>query len=158
GSRHTTYPFFSRAIGLKSFDDTSVPVPIDGGLKLTGKLAGTDFGALAVQTRAAAGDPRSDFTVARVKEDVGRSSYVGGLFTHADRAGLPSSSTYGADAGVRLFPELTCSGFWVKTSTPGLSGHDAAWDADVAYQSEWVQAEIERGIVGSNYAPALGYV
>jgi hypothetical protein len=44
-----------------------VSIPIDAGIKAAGRWAATDFGALAVQTREGAGDPRTDSFVGRVK-------------------------------------------------------------------------------------------
>jgi len=162
GTRYTTYPFFSRTIGLRSQDDTSVPVPIDAGLKLTGRLGKTDFGALALQTRAAEGDPRSDFYVVRAKQDLGHASYVGALFTRLDRArddpGHPSSGTYGADTGLRFTPELFFAAYWVKTDTPGLRGHDSAWNLDLQWESDFVKGELQRSRIGSNFSPQMGFV
>ncbi|HSS44502.1 MAG TPA: DUF5916 domain-containing protein, partial [Thermoanaerobaculia bacterium] len=87
GTQSTTLPFFSRTIGLKTNvnTDVSVPIPIDAGLKLSGKLGMTDFGVLGVQTRAGSDEPRTDFLAGRFKEDLGHASYVGGLFTDIER-------------------------------------------------------------------------
>ncbi|HYR46697.1 MAG TPA: DUF5916 domain-containing protein, partial [Thermoanaerobaculia bacterium] len=124
GSDHTTFPFFSRTIGLKT-NKEAIPIPIDAGFKLTGRLGRADFAALAVQTRAASGEPRTDYFVARGKLDLGHASYIGALATDIERAGPdPSrkdSRTYGADALVNLTPELNANGFYVRTDNPGVS-------------------------------------
>jgi len=163
GSSTTTLPFFSRRIGLTNVDSASpTPIPIDAGLKLTGRLGPTDFGALAVHTREASGEPRSDFFASRVKQDLGHASYVGALFTDIVRStNDPSrgySRTYGADAGVSLTPEWSASGFYARTSNPGLSGETSAWDLNLAYAGAYANGRIERGNIGSSFDPQMGFV
>jgi hypothetical protein len=43
GSSSSTLPFFSRRIGLKT-NNEAIPIPIDAGLKLTGRVGLADFG------------------------------------------------------------------------------------------------------------------
>jgi hypothetical protein len=161
GSAATTLPFFSRTIGLNGADPP-VAIPIDAGLKATGRWGATDFGALAVQTRAASGDPRTDFFVGRVKQDLGHASYVGALFTDRERANsaasLPWSRTYGADAGLSLTPEWNASGFFVQTRNPGVSGETSAWNAQVDYRGSFANGELRRTDIGSRYLPQMGFV
>src|SRR5437016_6682465 len=69
GSSSTTLPFFSRRIGLTNVDSASPTlIPIDAGLKLTGRPGPTDFGALAVQTRAASGEPGTEVVASRIQQ------------------------------------------------------------------------------------------
>lgn len=161
GSEHTTFPFFSRTIGLKT-NKEAIPIPIDAGLKVTGRLGRADFGALAVQTRAASGEPRTDFFVARGKLDLGHASYVGALATDIERAGSdPSrkdSRTWGADAAFNVTPELNLNGFYVRSENPGVSGETSAWKAEANYRSEYVNATLHRANMGSAYDPQMGFV
>ncbi len=164
GTQHTTLPFFSRTIGLKTDVNTGVsePIPINAGVKLTGRLGPTDLGALAVQTRAAGGEPRTDFFVGRLKEDLGHASYVGALFTDIERNTddplRKYSRTFGVDTGIALTPEWSATGFYVRTSNPGVSGETSAWKADLAYQGEYARGEISRTDIGSSYDPQMGFV
>jgi hypothetical protein len=161
GSPNSTLPFFSRRIGLSSDEENPIPIPIDAGLKLTGRLGGADFGALAVQTRAAAGEPRTDFFVGRLKQDLGHASYVGALFTDIERASGSSlaahSRTYGGDASISLTSEWNVSGYYAKTDNPGLTSHTDAWDATLAYNGEHANGRVERGNIGSAYDPQMGF-
>src|SRR5438876_2045907 len=65
--------FFTRRIGLT---DNGSPVPIDYGVKLTGKIGPYNVGFLQVQTRklgetsTALGIPRQQFSVLRAKRDI----------------------------------------------------------------------------------------
>ena len=162
GSSNTTLPFFSRRIGLSNDEENPVPIPIDAGLKLTGRLGRADFGALAIQTREAAGEPRTDFFVGRVKQDLGEASYVGALFTDIERPSasrlIASSRTYGADTSVSLTPEWNVTSYYAKTDNPRLTGHTDAWDATLTYNGEYANGRIERGNIGSAYDPQMGFV
>ena len=157
GDKDTTIPFFSRRIGLSG----AGPIPIDAGLKITGRAGGTEFGALAVQTRSDGGEPRADFFVGRLKQDVGHSTYVGAMFTDVERAAdssLPRRSrTYGLDTGVTISSELKLNAYWVGTSTPGLSGRTSAWSADLFYTGATFHGELQRASFGSAYDPEMGF-
>jgi hypothetical protein len=74
-------PFFSRRIGLLAGEE----VPIDAGLKLTGKIGRTDIGVLDVRTRDSAIAPGKNFFVGRVKQNMLQQSYVGAMFTDGER-------------------------------------------------------------------------
>src|SRR5207249_8991182 len=90
-------PFFSRRIGLLEGEE----VPMLAGTKLTGKVRGYDVGLLAAHTRATDLVEAKNFLVARVKRNILKQSYVGGIFTSGDPAGSAFSRTSGAD--FRLF-------------------------------------------------------
>jgi hypothetical protein len=164
GTQTGTLPFFSRRIGLKTDvkTDVSVPIPIDAGFKLTGRLGATDFGALAVQTRAASGEPRTDFFVGRLKEDLGHASYVGALLTDIERStddpGRRHSRSYGFDTGINLTPEWSVGGFYSKTDNPGVSGETSAWNGTLAYHGEYADGRVERTNIGSKFDPQMGFV
>src|SRR5688572_17122260 len=76
------FPFFSRQIGLLNGEE----VPIDFGLKLTGKAGRTDVGVLDVRTRDSQGVPEKNFFVGRVKQNFLKQSYVGAIFTEGHPA------------------------------------------------------------------------
>jgi uncharacterized protein DUF5916 len=162
GNPETTLPFFSRRIGLADVNSAfPQPIPIDAGLKITGRLGRTDFGTLAVQTRAAGGEPRTDFFAGRGKFDLGHASYVGALFTDLERppGSAPAySRTFGADALVNLTPEWTANGFYVRTSNPGASGETSAWQGEVRYHGAYANASVLRSDIGSAYDPEAGFV
>ncbi|HNG89553.1 MAG TPA: DUF5916 domain-containing protein, partial [Saprospiraceae bacterium] len=71
-------PFFSRTIGL---DRQGVPVPILGGLRLTGNLnADTRIGALTMQTRKQGDTPARNYTALALNRRVFGRSTVAGYF------------------------------------------------------------------------------
>ncbi len=95
-------PFFSRRVGL---DARGNPLTILGGARLLAKLGSTTLGAMSLQTEGAGGDPSTNFTVLRWKQDVLRESTVGVVSVTRIQPGRVNA-TYGADlryATSRLF-------------------------------------------------------
>jgi len=62
--RRDLVPFFSRRIGLSA---SGQPIPVIGGLRLTGRPAGYGLGVLTMQTDDADGQPGTNYTRARGK-------------------------------------------------------------------------------------------
>ena len=114
-------PFFSRRIGLLEGEE----VPILAGTRLTGKVRDYDVGLLAVRTRETGQAEAKDFHVARVKRNILKQSYIGGIFTNGDPAGPGLSRTFGGD--FRLFSSrflgkeqnFGVDGFLLKTRSEG---------------------------------------
>ncbi len=97
-------PFFSRRIGLFQGET----VPIDGGLRLTGKVGREDLGVLSVRTGGVAelGLDPAWYNVARLRHDLGGRSYVGGIITDARIDGR-SSTTFGVDSTWYITQDLS---------------------------------------------------
>ncbi len=87
-------PFFSRRIGI--YDGETVP--IDGGLRLTGKVGKSDIGVLSMRTGGVEefGLESAWYNVARLRQDLGGRSYVGGIITDKSESGH-RSTTIGID-------------------------------------------------------------
>ena len=118
--------FFSRNIGIS--DDGEVPIL--AGARLTGRVGGQTIGLLNVVTEEAFGVPRENFSVARIKRDIGESNYVGAMVV--DRR---SSQGWNTTAGID--GQFVIGEAWV-------------WDAYVA------QSLTDRGDV-YGYSYNLGY-
>ena len=153
-------PFFSRQIGLLSGKE----VPIDFGLKLTGKIGRTDIGVLDVRTRDLPIVPEKNFFVGRVKQNLLQQSYVGAIYTEG-HPGLPiSSSTYGAD--VRLATSrflggsrnLAFNAYGLRSANEGNSDRDLSYGVSAEYPNDKIQMEFEWRAVQENFRPALGFV
>ena len=120
------YPFFSRQIGLLGGEE----VPIDAGVKLTGTVGRTDIGVLDVRTRDLSIVDEKNFFVGRVKRNLFRQSYIGGIFTDGNPALGQSGQTYGAD--VRLATSrflgrsrnLVVNGYAARSVNEGTSDKD----------------------------------
>lgn len=88
-------PYFSRRVGLES----GKPFPINYGGRLIGRIKNTDVGILHVNTAAIDEVPGENFTVARVIQNLGVESTIGGIYTRRDTQGdsVGLRETYGVD-------------------------------------------------------------
>ena len=153
-------PFFSRQIGLLSGQE----VPIDAGVKLTGKVGRTDVGVLDVRTRDSPIAPAKNFFVGRVKRNFLQQSYIGMMFTNGD-PGLPSSSsTFGADAVLATSHllggsrNLIFNAYGLKSTNEGKSDGDRSCGISAEYPNDKIEMEFRWREVQQNFKPALGFV
>ena len=152
-------PFFSRRIGLLSGEE----VPIDAGLKLTGKIGRTDIGVLDVRTRDSLAAPGKNFFVGRVKQNLLQQSYVGAIFTDGNPAASASSRTYGADLHLgtsRVFGRqqtLVFDAFGVRSQNEGVSNRDGSYGLSAEYPNDLVRFEFFWREIQENFEPALGF-
>jgi hypothetical protein len=100
-------PFFSRRIGL--YEGTTVP--IDAGVRLTGKAGRQDVGLLSIGTAGIDGLDLASawYNVARIRRDLGGRSYVGGILTDSRRGGF-RSTTAGLDGSWFITRDLSLFG------------------------------------------------
>ena len=154
-------PFFSRRIGLSS---SGIPVDLNYGGKLSGRVGRWTVGALAVRQDEFDGLDASNAFVGRVSTDVLSESNVGIIVTDGDPNSELDNSVAGIDfrflntrlpGGKRIEGEA-----WLQQSdTPGLEGDDASWGFGVRMpnNSGWRGgASLKR--IEENFNPALGYV
>jgi hypothetical protein len=119
-------PFFSRRIGLLDGEE----VPIDAGVKLTGKIGRTDVGVLNVRTRDSSAGPGRNFFVGRVKQNLLQQSYVGAIYADGNPSDSAYSRTFGADVHLgtsRVLGRqqtLVFDAFGVRSRNEGVSGRD----------------------------------
>ena len=152
-------PFFSRRIGLLSGEE----VPIDAGLKLTGKIGRTDIGVLYVRTRDAAVAPGKNFFVGRVKQNLLQQSYVGAIYTDGNPAAPESSRTYGADLHLgtsSIFGReqtLWFDAFGVRSKNEAIPNRDMAYGFSAEYPNDLVRGELFWREIQENFSPALGF-
>jgi hypothetical protein len=171
-------PFYSRRIGLGA---SRQPVDLLGGLKLSGRIGDTDFGALYVRQDEATVDcdpvddptcdsanpvkviDASDLIVARVSHGLLSESSIGAIATSGDPNSNDSSSLVGVDfnyRNTRLANNRTLEGWiWVqKSDNDGLDGDDVAWSVALGLPARegWeLGGQIHEA--QANYAPRLGF-
>ena len=166
------FPFFSRRIGLLGGQE----VPIDYGVKLTGKAGRTEIGVLNVRTRDAPGVDNNNLFVGRVRQNFFEQSYVGAIFTGGDPARLSSSGTIddpvrsSSNSTVGVDMRLATSDFlgteqnmvfnaWgLKTNREGVSDKNASYGFAVHYPNDKFQAQIMWREIQENFDPVLGFV
>ena len=148
-------PFFSRRIGLSS---RGQPVPIWGGVRLTGRVGEYSVGALNMQTRESGFEPANNFTVIRLKRNILAYSEVGALFLNrqSDEPGN-FNRTFGVDANFRFWENLRINSFLLATRTPGLDREDRAGRIWVKWKTNFWEASTGYLDIGKNVNPEVGF-
>lgn len=160
GTGADVYPFFSRQIGLLAGEE----VPLDVGVKLTGKVGQTDIGLLDVRTRDQSRVPGRNLIVGRVRRNILEQSYIGAIFTEGNPASGPASRTVGAD--VRLATSrflggrrnFIVTGYAARSITETRPGNDWSWGGSVTYPNDFFNPQIAVREIQENFTPALGFV
>src|SRR5206468_4582778 len=119
---------------------------------------------LAARTRATDIGGAKDFYAARVKRNIMKQSYVGGIFTGGDPAGPASSRTLGGD--FMLFSSnflgkhhnFGVDGFLLETSNEGVKGNNDSFGFGVRYPNDLWNVNLDWKQIEENFRPALGFV
>ena len=148
--------FFSRRIGISG----GQPVPIKGGGRLSGRMAGLNVGLLHIRTGGVeATDPENSYSVARVAREFPRRARLGGLFVNRDsNFDGDYNRTYAVDGRVGIGDQLTLTSFLARTETPELEGADQAWDVTAAWSSRSFRGNVTVREIGENFNPEVGFV
>jgi hypothetical protein len=147
--------FFSRRIGIS---DSGEQLPIDGGLRLSGKVGSTtNVGLLYMASDAVDGiAPGNDFTVARINQELFVDRKGDGSFlTPKD---LDNNRTYSIDGRWGIGDDLMLSGWFARTETPGLTGDDDAFALKASYSSPTWDFNAEHTEVGGDFNPEVGFL
>ena len=167
-------PFFSRRIGLVGQEDEQVPVPINAGGKINGRIGDTSIGALVVGTREAdklvVGSEGQKIDVAqatmgafRIRHDVLEESAFGMLFTFGDQLGREGSVTGGMDLTLQtssfLDDKNLVFGAWgLFNDRKGLGGDKLAYGFQAAYPNDLLDVSLSSIHIGDGFDPSLGFV
>lgn len=164
GSRQEVELFFSRRIGI---GPGGAPLPIEGGLRLSGKIGeGTNVGLLQMRSEAVAGiAPQNDYSVARVNQELASRSSIGAIFVQRDGDGSINGDektdinrTYGVDGRWGIGEHALLRGYLARSQTPGLSGDDHAGSLIASYNSERWTNSFGYTEVGENFNPEVGFL
>ncbi|MEM1180985.1 MAG: DUF5916 domain-containing protein [Acidobacteriota bacterium] len=151
--------FFSRRIGLGA---GGANIPIDGGLRLTGKAGRTNVGLLYMSTDDLDGldGAGNDFAVIRVSQDLGDRSSVGFIATGREGRGGDDDygRTYGVDGRWGITQELEVLGFAARTDTPGMHDDDRAFRIGGRWDSELITGRLNYTEVGEGFNPEIGFL
>jgi len=156
--------FFSRRVGLGQGGE---PIPIDGGLRLSGKIGGTtNIGLLYMQVPGAAGlAPGNTFAVARINQELPNRSAIGAIVVSRNGDGTNDvvqeddhNETYAIDGRWGIGDYLDLQAWAAKTDTPGLDGRDQAFALKANYNSaKWI-SRLDYTEVGENFNPEVGFL
>ncbi len=156
--------FFSRRIGIS---DDGVQLPIDGGVRLSGKVGGsTNVGFLHMESEAVSDvAPGNKFTVARINQELPSRSAIGFLFVNRDGDGSyltpadqDKNRTYAIDGRYGIGDNHMLQAWVARTETPGLDGRDRAFALKYDYDSaEWA-GRLSYTEVGDDFNPEVGFL
>lgn len=160
-SRESGKPFFSRKIGLNA---AGLPVDLDYGGKLSGRIGRWDVGALAIRQEAFGGIDATDIVVARGAANVLSESSIGFIATRGDPGSNLDNSVLGVDfrfLNTRLPGGRIVRGdaWYLDSSTEHLAGDSGAFGLGVQMPNPtgW-QGGFDLREIQSHYNPALGFV
>ncbi|HSM60817.1 MAG TPA: DUF5916 domain-containing protein [Longimicrobiales bacterium] len=151
--------FFSRRVGVA---DDGRAIPIRAGGRLTGRVGGTNIGAIVMRTDDISGVPGSDYGVLRVRQNVFSGSDVGGIFMMRDAretgpSGDDYNRVYGADANLRFPGNVDWSTYLIGTESPGLEGGQYAWRTSLNREGNFVHIKLGLMELGENFNDDLGF-
>ena len=164
GNSQEAEMFFSRRIGIS---EDGVPIPIDGGVRLSGKLGGTtNVGFLHMSSEPLAGEaPGNTYTVARINQELPNRSSIGAIVINRDGDGShlvspenDENQTYAVDGRWGVGDYLIVSAWAAKTETPTLTGKDDAYSLKANYNSAKWRNLIEYTEVGGDFNPEVGFL
>ena len=150
--------FFSRRIGIGA---GGTQTPIDGGLRLSGKVFGkTNVGVLFMQSEAVAGvAPENQYSVARINQELANRSSVG--FLVVDRSGEGAgdeNQTYAIDGRWGIGDNLLLQAWAAKTETPGLTGRDDAFNIGSDFNNADWSMGLSYSQIGEDFNPEVGFL
>ncbi len=159
--------FHSRQIGIASGDE----IPIIAGTKLTGRAGDWNVGLLNVQTAehefatdpddpAAEPnlEPSTNWTVARIKRNVGERSNLGMIFTNRQSNGDEYNRVMGFDADLNPNQNLNVSGYYTRSDSPGADSENWAAGGGFNWRGPIWRFSASVDDIRENYDPEVGFV
>lgn len=155
-------PFFSRRVGL---DDAGIPLPILGGLRLTGNIDdNTRVGLMNMQTRAKEGKPARNFTaLAANRRLFGRTTLSGYFLNREEFDGRElRADGYSRNAGME-FSYTSTDGKWAGWAThhrsmkPGISDKNWWGNSGAQYSTRKFSILLDFTHTGENYYADMGF-
>lgn len=148
--------FFSRRIGLRR---DRKPLPIDGGLRLTGVAGGIGVGVVAMQVRGDSATDANNYAVVRLRKNVARGSDIGVLYMQ--RQSTENGDNYnrvgGVDANIRFLGRLDWNSYLVATRTPGLSEGQYAARTSLNWEGNFYHGKGGVMSLGEHFNNDLGF-
>jgi len=151
-------PFFSRRIGLS---EKGTPIPILGGVKLTGQTGPWNLGFLDVIDQRETGN--QNFVVGRITRNIGEQSAVGVIGTHGNTESNKQNAVFGADIKLATSTlggdkNLTYYLYGLKSSTDSLSGKDIAFGSEISYPNDFFNFRTGYMQIDKNFVAGVGFV
>jgi hypothetical protein len=149
--------FFTRRIGI---DNLGRPVPIIGGGRLTGRLAGLTLGGLQIFTEGTSVQEEMAYSVLRIGREFATRSRIGviGVQRVATSEAQNWNRVFGVDGRIGIGDPWTIDWWGATSAGPGRDSDAVAYSARVGYETQhWFN--VARYIqVGSDFNPEVGFL
>jgi len=148
--------FFSRRIGL---NDKGEQQPLAGGVRLTGRAGQFGVGVMTLQGQANDGKPGENYTVARVRHDLFKSSDIGAIVLSREPSGSSTdfNRVAGVDANFRFFNNLSLNGFAARSDSPGVTTNQKAAKASIGWEDSGKRLGTSIMTIGEGFRDDLGF-
>jgi hypothetical protein len=166
-------PFFSRNIGLLDGEQ----IPLNGGVKLNGRVGNLNVAFLDVQTRQTTVSPQTvqdlglpssvipgtNLLASRISYDFNEHLRVGTLVTNGDPEALRQNTVAGFDAVWRTSKFMGDKNFlvggWTAMTQGDLPhGGKTGWGFKVDYPNDLWDCQINMNLYGDAFQPLLGFL
>lgn len=152
-------PFFSRRIGLLEGQQ----IPINGGVKLNGRIGKLNVGILDVQTRESRWAPSVNLFAGRISYDFTKEFRLGGILTNGDPTGRGRNTLGGVDgvwrtSKFRTNKNFLIGGYAAATGRDNLSGDKKAAGYKIDYPNDRLDCFQQFDHFGDALNPELGFL
>jgi len=147
--------FFSRRIGLS---EAGEPLPLRGGVRLTGRAGPYELGFLNIQQDGVAETPSTNFTVARIRRNLLANSDIGVMVMNVARRGGASHRIYGGDANFRFFQNLNLSAYLAKGAAPHMRRKNLAGRWALTWRNNFWETRQSYTNIQPHFDNPLGFV
>jgi len=151
--------FYSRRIGLQDGQE----VPIIAGARVFGKQNRTSIGAMSIQTTAKDSIETTNYSVVRVRQDIGRQSSVGAIVTSKLLNGR-QNIVYGADftySSSKIFnnKNLIINGTFAQSQTSdSINNRNSSYRFSLSYPNDWIEYDLAVIGIQGNFNPEMGFL
>jgi hypothetical protein len=154
--------FFSRRIGI---GEGQRAVPILGGGRLSGKVAGFTVGLLDIQTEAVSVAEEQlvspyNYGAARLLREFPHRSRIGAIAVTRVNTGVTGdyNITAGADGRLGLGEAFTFDGYFARSKTPGITESSNSWYVGGNYATRLWEAGVAVRQVDQGFNPEVGFL
>ncbi len=158
--------FFSRRIGIAN---TGQIVPTIGGARVSGRAHKTNIGVLSMFTDDAtfATDTdttviqKNNFNVARVNQQVGKRSTIGGTFVSREGRGEISNDynrVFALDGKLGIGNKAQISGFFARSTAPASTSEGNSFKVQSQYEWSGLNVNLAYTQVDDTFDPQAGFL
>ena len=153
-ARRELVPFFSRRIGLSG---RGQPIPVVGGLRLTGRAGRHTVGLMTMRTEDSDGRPGDTFAAARVARELTPTATASAFYFGRESSGAdPFNRVIGGELRIRPRRTVELEAFAMHSSAPG----EAGWAGRGSLRVDGAAHRMRLGYVhvGDTFRHDLGFV